>query len=365
MINGYKPQLLPNNKVGVDPDWQERIQDPEQWLYSAKADGARIALLSDGRIVGRSLKALPSVHVNRMGREVAALMEMGAQHIIEGEFYAHDMTFSEIMHFFKTEDVESKKSVDKYKKLWDKSDGGTNLDIWKYPGRDWQWLTTWHDELQFHLFDIAPTNNPHACKWKRVKGLDAYVDKYFEALARAGQTHSHIDVLVHQQLQSIDHMMQEYDRALDDGYEGLVVVHRNSPYKYGRHTLNAKQIFKLKEDKLQWDGVVIDVLESTIAREGAPKTVNELGRSVTSKLKEDRIPSGMAKGFLVRLPDGQTMTVSLKGYDHPDRIKLLENKQEAIGQHIRFTGMAPVKEGGCPRHAHYERGNVTESKTPA
>jgi hypothetical protein len=27
-----------------------------------------------------------------------------------------------------------------------------------------------------------------------------------------------------------------------------------------------------------------------------------------------------------------------------------------IGQTIRFTGMGAVKEGGCPRHAHYTKG---------
>ena len=350
----YKPQLLPNNKAGEAPDWEERIQDPENWLYSAKVDGARVALFANGRLTGRTLKPQSSVHINQMAQEVARDLYLPNNNIVlDAEFYAHDMTFSEIMHFFKSEDVTSAKSIAKYKKLWEKSDNGTNSDIWKFHGRDWQWLTTWHDSLKFHLFDAVDINNPNTGKMDRAQLLAYLYDKANSV---------HLDYIEQFEFSKIEDLYQAYDQALLDNYEGLVVAHKDSEYKFGRHTLNAKKIYKIKDDNIDYDGMIIDVLESTVAREGAPKTINELGRSVTSKLQEDRLPSGMAKGFLVRMEDGRELTVSLKDYNHYERTELLKEKELCKGKFIRFTGAAPVKVGGVPRHAHYTKGNLRDAK---
>jgi len=70
----------------------------------------------------------------------------------------------------------------------------------------------------------------------------------------------------------------------------------------------------------------------------------------------------MAKGFLVQMDDGRRLTVSLKGFDHPARIKMLQEPLKWIGETILFTGMHPVKEGGVPRHAHYTDGNIRDAK---
>jgi hypothetical protein len=51
----FKPQLLPNDKAGEAVDWEARIQNPTDWLLSLKYDGARVELLEDGTVKGRSL----------------------------------------------------------------------------------------------------------------------------------------------------------------------------------------------------------------------------------------------------------------------------------------------------------------------
>jgi hypothetical protein len=56
------------------------------------------------------------------------------------------------------------------------------------------------------------------------------------------------------------------------------------------------------------------------------------------------------------MDDGNELTVSLKDYPHPERRAMLLDPSPYIGQTIRFTGMGAVKEGGCPRHAHYTKG---------
>jgi collagenase-like PrtC family protease len=86
------------------------------------------------------------------------------------------------------------------------------------------------------------------------------------------------------QYTSIDEVFQAYDQAIISGYEGLVMMHKNSSYKMGRHSLNSGMAYKIKEDNLQFDGVTV-LEEGTEVIEGVDKKINELGRSVTSKLK--------------------------------------------------------------------------------
>lgn len=337
----FNPQLLPNNPVGEHMDWETLLGDTIQDYYaSIKEDGARVELQYDTLAKGRSLKTINNVHIQRMHKELQE--ELGKYGgIIEAEFYSPNMTFSEIMHFFKTEDVTSEKTKTKYQKLWNKTQGKSELG-WKYPGRSVEWLTTWHPCLKFYAFDYYLQDN--MTKEERDSMLhEMYTDSECP----------HFEYIAQQHLANVDMMYHMYDQASMRGSEGLVLVHKNAPYKRGRHTLKSKLAYKIKEDNLEFDGQILDVAEATKAREGAPKTVNELGRSVTSKLKEDRVPAGMAKGFAVRMEDGNELTVSLKGYDHPERKELLDNKENYIGRWITFTGMAPVKAGGCPRHAHF------------
>jgi hypothetical protein len=53
----------------------------------------------------------------------------------------------------------------------------------------------------------------------------------------------------------------------------------------GRHSLNSGMAYKIKEDNLQFDGVILSLEEGTEVIEGVDKKINELGRSVTSKLE--------------------------------------------------------------------------------
>jgi predicted RecB family endonuclease len=70
-----------------------------------------------------------------------------------------------------------------------------------------------------------------------------------------------IAVLVKQtQYTSIDEVFQAYDQAIISGYEGLVMM-QNSSYKMGRHSLNSGMAYKIKEDNLQFDGVILSLEE--------------------------------------------------------------------------------------------------------
>ncbi len=376
----FKPQLLPNNKAGEAVDWEGRIGNPQDWLYSNKLDGARIELYYTGTVKGRSLKDIPSIHIQEMGKNIIESMpSILSDTVIECEFFSPEMNFAEIMHFFRCGDVTSLREKQKLQKIWDKTQGGTvgilnkvaypldqltgqdlqNATKWDFPGRTVEWLTTWHDSLKFHAFDLINVQLPLKTKFERMILLASYTR---ESLEGYGQLEPDLLMIDQHSFGHIDNMYQAYDQAIMDGYEGLVLMHKKSTYKFGRHTIKANVAFKIKDDNKEYDGLIIGVEEGTVAIEGSEKKINELGRSTTSKLQEDRTPSGMAKGLKVKMDDGKTLTVSLKNFSHPDRIYMLKEPLKWIGESIRFTGMAPVKKGGVPRHAHFTKGDFRDAK---
>lgn len=357
-MNNFKPELIPNSKTGQEFELTKNVVNPEDYFCSLKHDGARVEIKADGPALSRALKEIPNVKLQQM---VAKIQSEGLLHhsdILECEFYAPNMTFSEIMHFFKTEDVTSDHTRNKYEKLWAKT-GGDPEKGWKYPGRDVEWLTTWHPELRLYAFNLVNLERLDETKDDRDRNLRLTIALYRD---NNDDSNSKLEY-VRQEIYSSHEMIQKvYDQAVENGEEGIVIVRRDAKYKFGRHTMKSGQIFKMKEDKLEFDAMILSVEEATEAREGAAKTVNELGRSKTSQLKEDRVPSGIAKGFRVRMEDGREFTVSLNGYSTEEKRQLLQNPTDFVGEWIKFTAMAPTKPGGMPRQARYTKGNIREAK---
>jgi len=268
------------------------------------------------------------------------------------------MTFGEIMHFFRTEDVTSDKTVKKYQALWKKT-GGDVEKGWEFPGRTPEWLTTWHSSLKFYAFSFVvlwDVDSTFSGRNLMLESIDRIYNKKLNGLE------PDLVIIPQHEFSSIEELYQAFDQSILSGGEGLVLMHKQAVYKMGRYTLKENVAFKLKDDAHMWDGMIMGVEEGTIAREGAEKTINELGRSKTSQLQEDRIPSGLAKGFRVKMEDGQILIVSLNGYNHEDRRQLLLEEPEHYGLWIRFKGMKPVKEGGLPRHAMFTKGNIRDDK---
>lgn len=368
MKKQFKPELIPNSKTGEEFCLKENIKVPSEYLYSLKHDGGRVEIFADGPGLSRELKVLASKHIQEMVKEIQEATKIVGGHIIECEFYAPNMTFSEIMHFFKSSDVTSEKKKKHWAKEWKKTNGGTSTYTktkngqpyeqgWEFPGRTPEWLTTWHPELKLYAFNMLDLSAMDQDKELRDNNLKFTVNLY-----KHNNLNDNLRYVEQKVLDTENEIQRMYDDAVESGEEGIVAVRLDSLYKFGRHTLKSGNIFKIKEDKLQFDGVIIGVEEATEAREGAEKTINELGRSKTSQLKEDRIPSGLAKGFMVRMEDGREFTVSLNDYNNDEKKALLLNAEDYIGKWIRFTGMAPVKHGGMPRQARFTKGNFRDAK---
>lgn len=352
-----RPMLLANDEAGHIIDWTTRIKDPGNWMYSIKDDGVRIEMFNSGPALGRSLKPIASVFIQGMLDRFRKLYKWNG--VLEAEIYGEGLTLPETIHFTRCKNVEDPKYMKKWTALWKKTQMGTVtykktvkgevVDAeWPFPGRTPEWLCTWPRDMHFQIFGCFPYSDPMATmeeRYEYLKRVNIITDKT-----------QPWKVVIQKELKSLAELDSEFGKTQLLDREGLVVMHRGASYKQGRVTLNDGIGYKYKETNIEFDCTILDVVEATVARPGAPKTINELGRSVTSKLAEDREKSGMAKGFYVLLSDGQKMTVSLNGYTHPMRKKLLENKSAFIGRVITCTGGKPVKLGGKPRSSHYTLG---------
>lgn len=338
MINSkFKPCLLPNDKVGERVDWAKRISNPKEWIASVKLNGIRIEI-ADGVAYSRSLKKFKSKWVQQKANDVSSLSE---NIILEGEIFGIGMNLEEIKHFVTSVDVTSEASISKLKA--DKRRGK-----WRFPGRSIEWLTTYPKELKVYLFDY----------WHEDTKLNKQVRvEYVSELIKDNRNNGFLDIAPYFEFKSINELLEIYEDIIDDKGEGLVIYRKRSIYKNNRYTLHQNQGYKIKDNAIPYEGMILDIIEGTVVDEYSERGLNELGYSTTSKRKEDRVPSGMAKGFYVVTTDGKKLIVSLKNTNNSAKVELLKNKDLYLGCEIEFMGMAPSKEGGVPSQAFYNMNN--------
>lgn len=339
----FKPNLIPNNRDNKVDIFKliEKNGGIKNYLVSYKKDGCRVEFLN-ADVKTRALKAVRSNQVNELFKPVAELLEK-LDIILEGEFYSHGMRFNEIFRFFSNTDVTRKSVI----KELEKKDILGDLEH-EHAGRSVEWLTTFHDSLQVWGFDGY------------IKGhdQDGYLDRILDIIDKLKPymvSHNLEHYLVLPQfieVDTIEELKAVYEKALEDGWEGLVLTHKHHTYKHGRTTLNSGTLLKMKDDKNEYDGVIVDVEEGTNVKEGVERTKDELGNSKTSGCKGDREPSGMAKGFLCDF-NGTVFTVGLQGFNNEAKVELLKNKNQYIGRHFKYVAMPPVKK--VPRHAFFDQ----------
>ena len=355
----FKPNLIPNSDVSDPIDIKSIVGDNVQdYIISFKKDGCRLELIN-GEILTRALKPVTSLWIKDRFQKLAdKCKEEGV--ILEGEFYAHGYRFNEIVRYFKTEDVRDSKNISKLLKMEQK--GELEKD---WPGRSVAWLSTYHEDLKLHPFDLYIVNLPELSYKERLSWFFSHVleeNGIFYEFRDIIEIKNWFNISTNNILKVIptwEYVEKLYEEALEDGYEGLVIANSKRTYKFGRSTEKDNHLFKMKEDKNEYDGEVLDILEGTVVKEGVAKTTNELGRSVTSKLQEDREPSGIAKGILTTY-NGHELTVSFEGYSHDELREILENKKDYIGKWFKYTGMNPTK--NVPRHSHCSRNPWRDSK---
>ena len=305
MYQPIKPQLFPNK--AVEP---EKMSFP--LIASNKLDGCRM-LFNRGHLQTRSGKPVVNVRIHEKYEWLKTLTKT-LDICVDGEFYSHELTCREITSYFMSHDKELE------------------------------------DHLEFWCFDLIESfDEPYRSRQvKMVEFCERHNIRYPEAfmVKNAGDA-------------------RECMRwALKDGYEGLILLSPDSTYKQGRITIPSGDGYKLKPYET-FDSKIIGVVQATEVDPDAPKTINELGYSETSKKQADRIPVEKAAGFKVIWQEheykgegvheivGQELVVTLAMTDQ-EKEEVWRNREEYIGRTVEWQGMK-VGMKDVPRHPTYVR----------
>ncbi len=317
----FKPMSAPNNKV---PLKLEELKYP--LLASYKLDGIRCEF-KNGEILSKSLKPIQ----NKQLREKFEKLAEYTSHqnvILDGEIYTPEIPFALISSCVMTQDYTDKKSI----KAWAKKCEEHEVDITRE-----EVIKT----INFYAFDCVVkgiVNEPFKNRSKFVNQVATRLD--------------HIIAVKQVIVNSKEEVEALYKQALGDGLEGLILKDINGRYKCGRGTIKEGLIFKVKPLETV-DAKIIEVIQGTNVKKGVAKKINELGRSVTSKKKEDRELNGMVSDFRVNYKD-TTVKVSCSRMKHEQRKEVWENKEQYIGKMIEYC-FIPIGMKDKPRSPRFVR----------
>lgn len=277
-----------------------------------KADGHRVEI-EKGDILGRSFKPFINKQLITHFNSVIQWSKEHPDYLIEAEVYCHGVTCNKITHYCRTIDLTkmSKGAIKKYGEFK-------------------------HSELEgfyLHVFNILKydengnfINEPFEKRYKRLLEIENQFDKKIFKVVTQTLLHNEQKIIT------------MYEKALADGWEGLVLWQPNGLYKENKTTAKEGTVFKLKPIRT-WDAQILYVTQATIVNPNAEKNRDELGRSVTSKKKNDRIPIDMAAGFrCIMEENGKEITISLAGdkEEDPENVMSEEEKKEIWQQRKKY-----------------------------
>jgi DNA ligase-1 len=320
----FKPILAPNEEVDLK-------DIPYPILASYKLDGIRCIFLK-GKMLSRSLKPI----VNKQLREkFQPIADYTAKQnlILDGEIYSHELTFQEITSFVMTQDFEDEKSIKKYGKI---------LLI--------------PESLKFNCFDCLKIKNTTD---EVIETLNTPFIRRLQWTSEARDKFSSLmTVLQHEYIDNENEVENYFQKALAEGYEGLILRNGEGHYKFGRCTVKENTLFKVKPFRT-FDGKIIEVTQGTEVNPNAEKTINELGMSVTSKKKNDRVLINRVRDFVIEYGGDSRnkchiLKVSSSSLTHKERENLWKIKDTLIGQWIEYKGML-VGSKDVPRHPVFIR----------
>lgn len=315
----FKPMKAPHEETNLD-----EIQYPV--LASYKLDGIR-CLFIKGEMLSCSLKQIVN---KQLMEKFASLIEYSKENncIFDGEIYSPKIPFSLISSCVMTIDHNDKKAV----KTWLEKCEEHEVDISREEAVN---------SLKFHVFDCVQNDNFDTSFKDRLKNVERFLDDWNKL----------VEILIHVYINSKQEVDDYFEKALEYGLEGLILRDSKGRYKCGRATLKQGLIYKVKP-YITFDAKIIEVEQGTKVNPNAKKKINELGRSVTSKKKGDRIPIERAKAFVVKYKD-KTVSVVLK-MTHKQKDEVWANKESYIGKMIEYKGML-VGAKDVPRHPTFVR----------
>lgn len=258
------------------------------YLVSPKIDGLR-ALVKDGVVYSKTMKPIPN-------QQVQALF--GHLHGADGEL---------------TVGPDRKTSLDD--DVFDRSRGPIMR-------KDCE------ADFQFWIFDRWDCPNRSA--YQRIRFHAGIPASWKGSLSWRHTSFIHHGLVVDQ-----ERLDYEISRALDAGYEGLMLRRPDAPYKYGQSTEKEGYLLKLKPFK-DADAVILGVIEQQTNTNEA--TTDALGYTKRSSAKAGKIGKGTFGAFLVRdLVTGAEFSVGNgPGLTTQMRDDLWAQRAELPGKYITY-----------------------------
>ena len=255
-------------------------------LGSAKRDGVRL-IFKHGELLSSHLKPVPNIQLHRRFAEIADYSKH-RNVILDGEIFDEDISFYDTVSIFRSQDKECS------------------------PG------------LLFHCFDAVFNEEFNKPFIERYEDYLTIKLPCFYAVKQIG-------------LNNAEEAKILFDDVMKLGRrDGIILRSANGIYKFGRATNKENIIFKVKP-YVTLDGRIISVCQATEVNPNAEKTTNEMGYSVTSKKKADRILIERASAFVV-MYKGKELKVSLAMTDE-EETEVWKNQKKYLGRWIEYKGM--------------------------
>lgn len=278
----FKPLLAPNEDPMSYPSYFDELQFP--LLCSPKLDGIRCNVI-EGKCLSRTLKELPSVHVQKL---------FGVCGELDGEIIVGNPCDEDVYNRTQSHVM----SVDKE-----------------------------HDDFRFYVFDF---NVEWAAKTPYTDRLN--IAEEMVNLYRKTYPHLRIEMVEQVLCNSLQELWDFEAKCLAEGYEGIMMRDPNGVYKHGRGTFKQGIIYKLKRFADD-EGIIVDFIEGT--NNNNTKETDERGYSKRSTAKEGLTASGLLGTFIVDF-NGELINVAPGKFTHTERKDIWDNKDKFVGSILKF-----------------------------
>lgn len=163
---------------------------------------------------------------------------------------------------------------------------------------------------------------------------------------------SDVEIILSKQyrIDSQEELEEFYTKALEMGYEGLIIRKQDAPHKSGRCTVREGSYLRMKPTG-DSEGVVLR-LEEAYENLNEAKT-NELGHTERSTHQENMKPKGMVGALWLRdIHTNEEVKVGAGKLTHEQRKYFWENQEELVGELVKYAFLATGKKDK-PRHPRY------------
>ena len=248
-------------------------------LVSPKLDGIR-ALVRGGVLVSRNLKPIPNLHTQ-------GLFGLGELEGLDGELI-----------------VGSPTAKDAYR--------ATMSGVMSVEGAP---------DVAFYVFDCM--RQPELGFLKRLMQANGFCNTGLTPVA-------------HSEVASDLELLRVEESYLDEGYEGVMVRSTHAPYKYGRGTVTAQDLLKLKRFS-DAEARVVGCIE--LENNNNLKTTDALGHAKRSTRKAGKAAAGKLGALVVQTPEGVEFNIGT-GFTDAERSALWQHPKALLGRLVKYRYFA-------------------------